>query len=90
MTNQTGRFDHYDFLARHRSEIVAEAETIGKDPAVPYELRDRLGSTGANSALSGTLRRRCLAAIDDGMSNIQSPKDIGDSSIERRQSAHQA
>ena len=88
MTKQTGRFDLYDFLARHRSEIVAEAETIGKDLAVPDELRDRLGSTGANSALPGILRHRCLAAIDDGMPNIQFPKDIGDLSIERRQSAN--
>ncbi len=78
MTMQTGRFDLYDFLARHKSEIVAEAETIGKDLAIPDKLRDRLGSTGANSALPGTLRRRCLDAIDDGMSSIQSPKEIGD------------
>ena len=45
---------------------------------VPSAVKHRLGPTGANSALPGTLRSETLNAIEQGMKKVLSPRQIGD------------
>ncbi len=78
MAKLTSRFDLYDFLIRHKGAIVADAVRIGADLGMPTDLKHKVGPTGANSSLPGTLRRSVLDTVEEGMGKIRSPRDIGD------------
>lgn len=78
MKAQIGRLDLYEYLARNKDSILEDACRLGEDLGLPDEIKNRVGPTGANSALPGTLRRDCLDAIEGGMMTVQSPRAIGD------------
>ena len=78
MNSQVSRFDLYEFLFQNKSAIVEDAVRLGKSIGLPDEIKNRVGPTGANSALPGTLHRDVIDSIEKGMMRIQSPRDIGD------------
>lgn len=78
MTNQLSRLDLYDYLYRNKTALLEDARRIGKGLGVPSDIRHRIGPTGANSALPGTLRGETLEAIEQGMKQVLSPRLIGD------------
>lgn len=72
------RFDLYDYLAAKKDDILREAERIGETLDVPTEIRGAFGTSGANSALPGTMRRDILRAVEERMAKIAPLRGIGD------------
>jgi hypothetical protein len=75
---QTNRLDLYEHLARNRDTILEDARHISEDLGLPEGIKGRVGPSGSNSALPGTLRRECLDTIEAGMLKVQTPREIGD------------
>jgi len=78
MNTQFSRLNLYESLARNKDSILRDAKRIGEGLGIPEGLKNRIGATGANSSLPGTLRRDCLDTIEAGMLKVQSPREIGD------------
>lgn len=72
------RFGLYDYLSRHREEIVDDAQRLSREVSLPEALRNRIGQTGAVSAMPGMLRDDIRKAVSVGMGKVLSPRDIGD------------
>lgn len=68
----------YERLTRNKDSILADAARIGADLGLPEELRGRVGPSGCNSSLPGTLRRDVLDAIERGMLRVQPVRELGD------------
>ena len=78
---QAGSFTRlglYEFLVARRDDILDEAKAAAAEIAVPDELKGRIGPSGSNSALPGTMRRDIMAEIEAGMMRVQSPRELGD------------
>jgi len=78
VTNQLSRLDLYEYLLRNKAALLEDARRIGQALMVPSEIKNRIGPTGANSALPGTLRSETLDVIEQGMKQVLSPRLIGD------------
>lgn len=78
MKSKLSRLDLYEYLSGNKEALLEEARRVGEALLVPSDLKHRLGPTGANSALPGTLRSETLNAIEQGMKKVLSPRQIGD------------
>ena len=72
------RLDLYDYLATKRDDILIEAERIGKELAIPNEIKGRFGTSGANSAFPGSVRFEVIRAIEDRMQQVVPLRHLGD------------
>ena len=72
------RLDLYEFLHANKDKILADADKVAADVAVPDDLKGRIGLSGANSSFPGVLRREVLDAIEDASTNIRPVQYYGD------------
>ncbi|MGE4242140.1 hypothetical protein [Ramlibacter sp.] len=72
------RMDLYDSLVVRKDEFLARAEEAGRALDIPPELRGRLGTSGASSALPGTLRADVMQAMQDVAGKFVSMRALGD------------
>ena len=72
------RLDLYEHLAAHKAAILAEAQKIGAGLGIPADLKGRLGTSGANSALPGALRSDIVQAIERDALQVRPNKHLGD------------
>jgi hypothetical protein len=78
MPQISGRLELYDYLARHREAILQDAAGISGDLEINDDLRGRIGHSGCNSSLPGTMRREVLETIERGMLKVQPLRELGD------------
>ena len=72
------RLDLYEHLAANKTAILAEAQKIGAGLGIPAELKGKLGTSGANSALPGALRGDIVQAIERDSLQVRPNKHLGD------------
>jgi hypothetical protein len=72
------RMDVYDRLLAQRETLLARAEAAGKGLDVPVELKGAIGTSGANSAMPGTVRRDILEAMEAAAGSLVTPRRLGD------------
>jgi hypothetical protein len=72
------RMDYYERLLASRADLLAQAEDIGKGLGIPSECKGSIGTSGANSALPGTIRRDVMAAMDEAAGKVVAPRTLGD------------
>jgi hypothetical protein len=74
----TTRMDLYGRLIAERERLMADADRIGRDLAIPAELKGLIGTSGAASALPGTTREDVVEAMSAAAREIVSPRALGD------------
>jgi len=72
------RLDLYEHLAANKTAILAEAQKIGAGLGIPADLKGKLGTSGANSALPGALRSDIMQAIERDALQVRPNKHLGD------------
>ena len=72
------RLDLYEYLAANKEKILQEAERVGQALNVPSEIKGAFGTSGANSALPGTMRSDILRAIEKRMAKVETLRGLGD------------
>src|ERR1700752_875987 len=74
----TSRLDLYEHLALKKEAILAEAARIGDGLNIPTEIKGKIGTSGANSALPGSLRREIFREIEARMDEVAPLRHLGD------------
>lgn len=72
------RMDLYDSLVARKEEFLARAEAAGRSLDIPAELRGQLGTSGAASALPGTMRTDVIEAMVRVAGSFVSLRAMGD------------
>jgi hypothetical protein len=72
------RLDLYAFLDANRAAILDEAGRIGAGLGIPDDLRGRIGTSGTNSALPGTVRADVTAAMEAAAAEVVPLRQLGD------------
>ena len=72
------RLDVYEHLAAHKADILAEAGRIGDGLGIPADIKGRFGTSGATSALPGSVRREILQQIEKRMGEVAPLRHLGD------------
>ena len=72
------RLDLYEHLAANKTAILEEARQVGTGLGIPTDLKGRLGTSGANSALPGALRSDIVQAIERDALQVRPNKHLGD------------
>lgn len=78
MSSVMYRMDFYERLIAARNELLAKAEAIGAGLSIPSELRGAIGTSGANSALPGTIRGDVIDAMAAAAGSVVPPRKLGD------------
>jgi len=78
MNSAPYRMDFYEKLIAARDGLLAKAEAIGRGLAIPSELRGSIGTSGANSAMPGTVRKDIIDAMEEAAGSVVPPRRLGD------------
>ena len=73
-----GRLELYESLLHGREQLLARAEQAGRGLDIAPELRGKLGTCGASSALPGSIRQDVMDAMVSVADEFTSPKLLGD------------
>lgn len=72
------RMDLYQQLLADRDVLLERAERIGRELAIPVESRGLIGTSGASSALPGSIRHDVMQAMAAVADSFVSPRALGD------------
>ncbi len=72
------RMDLYERLVTQKQRLLDAAESLGRGLAVPADLKGGIGTSGANSALPGTVRRDVVEAMERAAASTVAPRALGD------------
>ena len=78
MHNNVSRMDIYERLLLERESLMARAEDIGRGLSIPAELRGKIGTSGASSAMPGSIRQDVLDAMSSVADAFVSPRTLSD------------
>jgi hypothetical protein len=70
--------DLYDRMVTQRDALLARAEDIGRSLGIPAELQGKIGTSGASSALPGTIRLDVIEAMSSIAASFVSLRSLGD------------
>lgn len=72
------RMDTYDSLIARKEALLERATAAGRALDIPAQLRGQLGTSGASSALPGTIRADVVEAMMKVAGSFVSPRALGD------------
>lgn len=72
------RMDLYDRIYVQREHLAARGEELGRSLGIPAELRGLLGTSGASSAMPGSIRQDILDAMASVSDEFVSLRSLGD------------
>jgi len=78
MSNAVCRMDFYERLIAAREELLARSDAIGQQLSIPSDLKGAIGTSGANSALPGSIREDVIEAMSAVAGSIVPPRRLGD------------
>lgn len=78
MNTSPYRMDFYERLLAARDELLTKADAVGRGIAIPSELKGAIGTSGANSALPGSIRTDIIEAMDAVAGSVVPPRRLGD------------
>jgi hypothetical protein len=78
MSTTVYRMDFYERLIADREELLAKAEAIGRGLSIRSDLRGAIGTSGANSALPGSVREDIIEAMSSVAGSVVPPRRLGD------------